>query len=126
MSASAKRRTCSIPGLEVLIACSEILIRCCHSPPPDRIADNLYCFGTNTSVDDVELKPQEVMTVDIEYPRFPLQRGTYDLTVGVFDPTMQKIYETTEHILDFQAVQDDGAEGVTFIEHTWQQQEQVR
>jgi ABC-type polysaccharide/polyol phosphate transport system ATPase subunit len=91
-----------------------------------RIADNLYCFGTNTSVDDVELKPQEVMTVDIEYPRFPLQRGTYDLTVGVFDPTMQKIYETTEHILDFQAVQDDGAEGVTFIEHTWQQQEQVR
>jgi ABC-2 type transport system ATP-binding protein len=87
-----------------------------------RIADNMYCYGTNTKVDEVTLTPQKVMTVDIEYPKFPLQRGTYDLTVGVFDPTLRQIYETTEHILDFQAVQDDGGEGVTFIEHTWEQQ----
>jgi ABC-type polysaccharide/polyol phosphate transport system ATPase subunit len=87
-----------------------------------RMADNLYCFGTNTNVDEVALTPQETMTVDIEYPRFPLQRGTYDVTVGVFDPTLRQIYQMTEHVLDFQAVQDDGAEGITFIEHTWQQQ----
>ena len=88
-----------------------------------RIADNLYCFGTNTNIDEVALTPQKTMTVDIEYPKFPLQRGTYDLTVGVFDPTLRNIYHMTEHVLDFQAVQDDGAEGITFIEHTWQQQE---
>jgi ABC-type polysaccharide/polyol phosphate transport system ATPase subunit len=88
-----------------------------------RIADNFYCFGTNTNLDEVALAPQKTMTVDIEYPKFPLQRGTYDLTVGVFDPTLRTIYEMREHILDFQAVQTDGAEGVTFIEHAWQQQE---
>jgi ABC-2 type transport system ATP-binding protein len=91
-----------------------------------RIADNFYCFGTNTNVDDVALSPQKTMTVEIEYPRFPLQRGTYDLTVGVFDPTLREIYEMTEHVLDFQAVQHDGAEGITFIEHTWQQLEGER
>jgi hypothetical protein len=52
-----------------------------------------------------------------------LQRGTYDLTVGVFDPTLRETYQMTEHVLNFQAVQADGAEGVTFIEHVWQQQE---
>ncbi len=88
-----------------------------------RLADNLYCFGTNTNVDKVALTPRKTMTVDVEYPRFPLQRGTYDLTVGVFDPTLREIYQMTEHVLDFTAVQDDGAEGVTFIEHGWQQQE---
>jgi len=87
-----------------------------------RTADNFYCFGTNTNVDDVELKPEKTITVDIEYPKFPLQRGSYDITVGVFDPTLRNIYEMTEHILDFQAVQDNGAEGITFIEHTWEQQ----
>ncbi len=87
-----------------------------------RTADNLYCFGTNTNVDDVELKPEKSVTVDIEYPRFPLQRGTYDLTVGVFDSTLSATYEMMDHVLDFEAVQDNGAEGVTFIEHTWEQQ----
>jgi ABC-type sulfate/molybdate transport systems ATPase subunit len=91
-----------------------------------RIADNFYCFGTNTNVDEVTLTPQKTMTLDIEYPRFPLQRGTYDLTVGVFDPTLRQIYQMTEHVLDFQAMQDDGAEGLTFIEHTWQQQKDER
>jgi hypothetical protein len=91
-----------------------------------RIADNLYCFGTNTNVDEVSLTPQKTMTVDIEYPKFPLQRGTYDLTVGVFDPTLRNVFQMTEHVLDFQAVQDDAAEGITFIEHTWQQQDGER
>ena len=88
-----------------------------------RMADNLYCFGTNTGVDEVTLTPRKTMTVDVEYPKFPLQRGTYDLTVGVFDPTLRETYQMTEHVLNFQAVQADGAEGVTFIEHAWQQQE---
>jgi ABC-type polysaccharide/polyol phosphate transport system ATPase subunit len=91
-----------------------------------RIADNFYCFGTNTYVDDVALTPEKTMTVDIEYPKFPLQRGTYDLTVGVFDPTLRQIYQMSEHVLDFQAMQDDGAEGLTFIEHAWEQHKDER
>jgi ABC-type polysaccharide/polyol phosphate transport system ATPase subunit len=87
-----------------------------------RTADNLYCFGTNTIVEDVDLKPQRTVTVDIEYPRFPLQRGTYDLTLGVFDPTTGQAYEMMDHVLDFEALQDNGTEGVTFIEHMWEQQ----
>jgi ABC-2 type transport system ATP-binding protein len=87
-----------------------------------RVADKLYCFGTNTNVDDVALKPDKTMTVDVEYPRFPLQRGTYDLTVGVFDPTLRDTYQIMEHVLEFQAVQEDGAEGMIFIEHAWEQQ----
>lgn len=91
-----------------------------------RIADNLYCFGTNTNIDEMPLTPGKTMTVDIEYPKFPLQRGTYDLTVGVFDPTLRNVFQITEHVLDFQAVQDDAAEGVTLIEHSWQQQQGER
>jgi ABC-type polysaccharide/polyol phosphate transport system ATPase subunit len=89
-----------------------------------RIADGFYCFGTNTNVDDVKLKVNSTkQVVEIEYPSFPLQRGTYDLTVGVFDPTLREIYEMTEHVLDFQVVQSDGTEGITFIDHKWSQQE---
>ncbi len=86
-----------------------------------RIADGFYCFGTNTGVDKITLKPETTQVIELLYPSLPLQRGTYDLTVGIFDPKLREVYEMTEHVLDFQVVQTDGTEGITYIEHSWEQ-----
>lgn len=86
-----------------------------------RVADGFYCFGTNTRVDKIKLNPKQTMSVELTYPDLPLQKGVYDLTVGVFDKEAREVYEMTEHVLNFQVVQPDDTEGITWIKHSWRQ-----
>lgn len=81
--------------------------------------DGLYCFGTNTDVDNFKLKPGQKKIVSIEYPHLNLQSGSYYLVLGLFGPDV--VYQMLEHVLTFQISGQDGSEGMVYLEHSWRE-----
>jgi ABC-type polysaccharide/polyol phosphate transport system ATPase subunit len=81
--------------------------------------DHVYCFGTNTCAS--ALPPSTGLQVEARahFPQFPLQRGTYHVTAGVFGETTERVYEMRERALTFVVDQGDASEGLVNLRHEW-------
>jgi ABC-type polysaccharide/polyol phosphate transport system ATPase subunit len=82
-------------------------------------SDGLYCMGTNTFLQDLDLPRSARVRVRVDFPSFTLQQGTYNLTVGLFGESDSRVYEMTEGIHEFQVSQRDSYVGVVLMAHRW-------
>jgi ABC-type polysaccharide/polyol phosphate transport system ATPase subunit len=83
-------------------------------------SDGFYCFGTNTFLSKSPPARGEEVEIAVTFENVPLQRGSYQLLVGVMGESSNIFYEFKEHMCDFQVVQWDEYEGLLYVDHTWE------
>ncbi len=82
--------------------------------------DGVYCFGSNTILDNYKLKPgQEMIEYIIKQPT--LLPGTYLFKVGLSGDTDNKVIEFIDQLCIFKVKTNSKIQygGVVTLEHTW-------
>jgi ABC-type polysaccharide/polyol phosphate transport system ATPase subunit len=83
-------------------------------------SDGLYCFGTNMLMARIPPRVDEQFVAAVRFSALTLQRGSYYVLTGVLGEDADTVYESKEHAWDFQVVQGDDYEGLTYQGHSWQ------
>jgi ABC-type polysaccharide/polyol phosphate transport system ATPase subunit len=86
-------------------------------------SDDVYVYGTNTEVDNVEVGPLTTAgTIRIRYPHTDLMNGVYRVTVAISDAADRSGHPIDSHWKrhQFRVVSASGEEGVARLEHEWE------
>lgn len=79
--------------------------------------EGLYIFGTATLYDDISIDSREIKFTIFE---IPLLRGTYELSVGIWNQTCTVPYDLHERCYKFNVLNDRiKTEGIVEISHEW-------
>lgn len=80
--------------------------------------DELYCFGTNTIIDDTGGKIGEKVSLHIK--NNPLLTGRYHLKIGCFGERDSDIREFVDNIAPFRIQSDSDYHGAVNLRHSWE------
>jgi ABC-type polysaccharide/polyol phosphate transport system ATPase subunit len=81
--------------------------------------DGVYCFGTNTYLEKQSIPIKDVVEIRLDFRDIPLQKGKYNLIVGVFSKNMDHTYELRLKAKTFRVMQDDNLEGIVVMNRDW-------
>ncbi len=82
--------------------------------------DGIYCFGTNTYIENISLPVSKICEVRLKIDNLPLQKGAYYIIAGVFAKNMRTEYELRIKAKYFRVTQDDKTEGLLSLDHSWE------
>ena len=82
--------------------------------------DGIYCFGTNTHIEHLDVPVKETATYKMRIKDMPLQKGTYYIVAGVFGDNLRPIYELQLKAKSFRVMQEDTTEGVVSLNRKWE------
>ena len=84
-------------------------------------ADGLYCYGTNTFIDDYEIKPDHISkegTAICTIENASLIEGTYSLDVAIHDAD-GLAYDYRTSVTEFAVRSEIHDEGISRLQHNW-------
>lgn len=82
--------------------------------------DGVYCFGTNTEVESINVPVAKEVTATIRLRDLPFQKGTYNIVVGIFSEHCRVTHEMRLNASQFRVLQDDRTEGLVALKRTWE------
>lgn len=82
--------------------------------------DGIYCFGTNTYIENIQVPINESTAAQIHFSELILQKGTYYFIVGVFGKSLRPVYELQLKAKTFRVTQQDRIEGVVALDRKWE------
>lgn len=82
--------------------------------------DGIYCFGTNTYIEDIKVPTDKVCEVRLRIDKIPLQKGAYYIVAGVFAKRLSAEYELRIKARHFRVTQNDKTEGIIALSHNWE------
>jgi lipopolysaccharide transport system ATP-binding protein len=85
--------------------------------------DGVYCYGTNTRIDRLDLGVIDGDGhVDLVIPRVALLPGCYSLSIGIQDTHGAYPYDIQHQAYPFSVTSDRRDLGIAWLEHTWRMQ----
>jgi lipopolysaccharide transport system ATP-binding protein len=82
--------------------------------------DGVYCSGIGTRLDRWQTGTVEGDgSVDLQFSRLMLTRGSYQLSVGIYDSQGARLFDLQERAFPFSMVSDSRELGAVSLDHTW-------